>query len=127
VSSEENTEAEEDSTPALAHSLSFTFNETLYIYTSTRNCILDFTNPSGNTNSLVIELSIEDANGNRTIIAKSGAVLPGYRLQSLTLGEDIQLDAGDYNGYITLFPYDTTTNNKSMVETELPDSLVVAD
>jgi hypothetical protein len=127
VSSEETTETGEDSTPELAHSLSFTFNETLYINTGTRSCILDFTNPSGNTNSLVIELSLEDTDGNRTVIAKSGAILPGYRLESLTLGENVQLDAGEYSGYITLFPYDTTTNNKSMVETELPVSLVVLD
>jgi hypothetical protein len=127
VSSEETTETVENSTPELAHSLSFTFNETLYINTSTHSCILDFTNPSGNTNSLVIELSLEDADGNRTVIAKSGAILPGYRLESLTLDENVQLDAGEYSGYITLFPYDTTTNNKSMVETELPVSLVVLD
>jgi hypothetical protein len=127
TSSEKTTETGEDTPPQLAHSLNFTLNETVYVYTSTRDCILNFVNPSGNTNNLVLELSIEDADGNRTVIAKSGAILPGYRLQSMTLNEDVQLDAGSYSGYITLCPYDTSTNNKSMVETELPVSLVVSD
>jgi hypothetical protein len=127
VSSEEITETGDDTPPQLAHSLSFTLNETVYVYTSTRDCILNFVNPSGNTNSLVLELSIEDADGTRTVIAKSGAILPGYRLQSMTLDEDVQLDAGSYSGYITLCPYDTSTNNKSMVETELPVTLIVSD
>lgn len=120
-SSEDDTESGQ-----LAHSLGFTLSHSVSILLDSGDCLLDFSNPADNTNSMVIKLSIENEDGSRTAIAKSGAILPGYQVRSISLLDGVTLDAGEYTGYVTLIPYDIVTNDKSMIETELPVSLSIS-
>lgn len=108
------------------NSISFTFNQTVVISRSAGTCKLDFINPASDSNKIVVELQVENDAGERVTIAQSKAILPGYQLEALTLNEN----AGDMineavaEGYVVLVPYDSKTEAKGIVQTELPVSIV---
>lgn len=124
ITPSENTQDDSDSN-GFTHSLSFTLGQEITVSLSSGECQFYFTNPSGNTNCVILSLVVENEDGTRTEIAHTGAVYPGYRLESATLLEGASLSAGSYSGYAVLTSYDVDTHDKAMVETELPVNLTV--
>ena len=107
------------------HSLEFRFNETLHIDSSNGYCYLNFENPSYATNMIVVTLESDD--GSKTVMARSGAVTPGHRLDYLTLtdaGYDL-INSGTSTGNIVLTGYDSETSDKAMVDSVLPVHIVI--
>lgn len=107
------------------HSLTFRFNETLHIDPSNGYCYLNFENPSYATNMIVVTLESDD--GSKTVMARSGAVTPGHRLDYLTLtdaGYDL-INSGTSTGNIVLTGYDSETSDKAMVDSVLPVHIVI--
>lgn len=138
------------------HTIAFTFDEEILVSLSTGACELNFENPKYDDHKLVVELQFSDAVATevlgstgrtnvaqaaceakadydpetyRVSLAKSGAVDPGYGIACVYLNDFAQanLSPGEYSGYVSLTPYDEKTNNKSMIETELPVTIVVIE
>ena len=106
--------------PSEGNSISFEFDETLHIDPETGFCFINFTNPSNDRNKLIIRLEAD--NEERTLLSETGAVDPGYSLQYLVLNDAgfEQINNGLRSAYIVLTAYDSETNDKAMVDTELP-------
>lgn len=57
------------------------------------------------------------------MLAESGAIRPGYQLKDLRLIEQpngAAIPPGDYNAMVYLVFYDVKTNNRAMLESQLP-------
>lgn len=109
------------------NSLSFSLYRTVEISRSARVCGIDFTNPSNDPNKLVVELQVVNSSGTRVTVGSSGAVSPGYSIKSLPISNTQVLTGSETEGYIVLKAYDNTTENKAMVNTELPVVITYID
>ena len=64
----------------------------------------------------------------RTLVAESGSIPPGYELDVLRLkplADGTNLTAGTYSAVAQLVFYDINTNECAMVNSELPISLII--
>lgn len=127
------------------NTISFTFYEEIDVIKESGECVLDFINPKSANHKLVVTLEMDedeakkafegenwdksscDREYGRVIIAKSGAVEPGYILKALTLNSQARMcmKSGKYKGYVVLYAYDADTSELSNVQTELPVELDV--
>ncbi len=73
-------------------------------------------NPAESTVYLVAEIVIQDH-----VIAQSGAIKPGYRLTELKLAEGAKdiLQVGGYDGKIVLYMYDSETDERAILNSEI--------
>lgn len=116
-----------------------------------------FQNPAKSNQSIVIQLhitdktlieklgktgrtaadkaKIEDAEGydsekSRMIIAESGLLAPGYKLSELrlkALPDGTVLPAGSYSAVYYILAYDKDTNERAIVNMQIPITLAIAD
>lgn len=130
--------------------VSFQFEQEIDVDLSTGMCRFGFKNPGNSNHNIVVQLQFTDAqavrvmgstgrtqaeqqrlDGNpgydpeayRTVIAESGAIRPGYQLEDLKLVEQpngATVPPGDYNAMVYLVFYDIETNNRAMLESQLP-------
>ena len=105
------------------HRFSFRFNETIRIDSEKGRCYLDLKNPSTSSNKLVAVLFADDG----TIMAESGGIDPCFGLEYLTLNENgyEKINSGATTGKIVLTAYDKNTNDKAMIDSSLPVTLVI--
>ncbi|MCL2072251.1 MAG: hypothetical protein FWH07_08525, partial [Oscillospiraceae bacterium] len=69
-----------------------------------------------------------DPENHRTVLAKSGSVPPGYRLESIPLSEHPNgavLPRGEYDAIVYLTFYNPDSNARVMVETQFAVTLQV--
>ena len=113
------------------HSISFKFNQTVHIDRNTGEVFLNLENPSFSASKLVISLEVGDKKKGeeRTVIAQSGAVEPGYGLPSIKLndaGYDV-INSGVREGTVVLTPYSKDNDEKSSIGLELPVQIEIED
>lgn len=135
--------------------VSFQFKQQIDVDLATGFCQFEFKNPGNSNHNIVVQLQFTDAQAirvmggtgrsaqeqarleampgydpenNRTVIAESGAIAPGYQLDNLRL-VDLEggavLPAGTYNAMVYLVFYDIGTNNRAMLESQLPVEITV--
>ena len=138
------------------HTLSFQFQEQLDVSLSTGECEINFVNPESDDYNIVVELQISDKDAiklmggtgrpeelqsalesaddydpekGRVTIAASGTVSPGYALEKLTMSNysKIHLKSGEIKGYVVLVPFDPVTNDRAMVQSEMPVTINLID
>ncbi len=104
--------------------MSFQFNETLHVDPKDGSCYINLSNPSYSTNKLVAKLLSGD---DESVMAQTGGIEPGYGLSSLQLNDNgyDKINAGIRNGYILLTAYNNITDDKAMVDSKLPVTIVV--
>lgn len=130
--------------------VSFQFEESIDVSLSTGDCTFNFKNPGNSNHNIVVQLQFTDAQAKRimgstgrtdaeqssleatpgynadtyrTVIAESGAIRPGYQLENLKLvsqANGATVPAGSYNAIVYLIFYDVDTNNRAMLESQLP-------
>lgn len=130
--------------------VSFQFEQEIDVSLSTGMCKFGFKNPGNSNHNIVVQLQFTDAqavrvmgstgrtqeeqrklDGNpdydpetyRMVIAQSGAIRPGYQLEDLKLVDQpngATVPPGDYNAMVYLVFYDIETNNRAMLESQLP-------
>jgi hypothetical protein len=88
---------------------------------------LRFDNPSKSVNNMTLEISIKD-----TVLAKSGALQPGYRLTELPLQAGVAEKLAAGYAYVdgakyTIYYYDPTTGERAIVNTEIPITVTVQE
>ena len=118
-------QGEERDAPDRGHVFAFHFDETLHIEAATGNCYINFGNPSYSTNKLVVRL--EANNADRTVMAQTGAIEPGYGVRFLDLNADgiALINEGLEEAFIVLTPYNSATDDKSMMESTLPVHITI--
>lgn len=138
-----------ETTESAEHTLSFQLREHLDVSLTDGECIVNFVNPESDDYNIVVELQISDEDAiklmggtgrpeelqtalesaddydpktGRVTIAASGSVSPGYALEKLKLSNysKINLESGEISGYIVLVPFDSVTNERALVQSELP-------
>ena len=135
--------------------VSFQFEKEIPVSIETGLCKFEFKNPGDSNHNIVVQMHFTDAQAERvmgstgrsieeqeklestpgynkesyrTVIAESGSIRPGYQLQDLRLVEHVNgasLPPGKYNAVIYLMFYDIETNNRAMIESQLPVEIEV--
>ncbi|MEG1578009.1 MAG: hypothetical protein RR336_04510, partial [Oscillospiraceae bacterium] len=130
--------------------VSFQFEQKIDVSLATGACTFGFKNPGDSNHNIVVQLQFTDAQAIRVmgstgrtereqkklsnnpsydpetyrmVIAESGSIRPGYQLEDLQLVEQpngAKIPAGDYNAMVYLVFYDINTNNRAMLESQLP-------
>lgn len=148
---------EEISPNAEGNFVSFQFEQKIDVSRSTGACKFGFKNPGNSNHNIVVQLQFTDAQAirvmgstgrtakeqekledspgydpetYRTVIAESGAIRPGYQLEDLKLVQQpngAAVPVGDYNAMVYLVFYDIETNNRAMLESQLPVVITVHD
>lgn len=137
--------------------VSFQFKQEIEVALNTGLCSFEFKNPGNSNHNIVVQLQFTDAQAvrvmgstgrspkeqeklertpgydpetYRTVIAESGAIRPGYQLEDLKLvthADGATLPVGSYNAMVYLVFYDIDTNNRAMLESQLPVVIEVKD
>lgn len=130
--------------------VSFQFEQDITVNLSTGLCKFGFQNPGNSNHNIVVQLQFTDAQAirvlgstgrtqneqkklesnpgynpetYRTVIAESGAIQPGYKLEDLRLvaqPNGATIPPGSYNAMVYLVFYDIKTNERAMLESQLP-------
>ena len=84
---------------------------------------LRFENPSRSYNNIVLQMVLQD-----TLIFQSGLITPGKQLREIALADGIaeRLQDGGYQAKFVVSFYDPDTNEKAIVNTELPITVDVS-
>lgn len=130
--------------------VSFQFEQKIDVKLETGVCAFNFKNPGNSNHNIVVQLQFTDAQATRImgstgrtkeeqqklealksydpetyrmVIAESGAIRPGYKLENLKLvtqDDGAVIPPGDYNAVVYLLFYDIETNERAMLESQLP-------
>lgn len=94
---------------------------------------LDFTNPGSSTQSMIMQVILYGKKNEETgktdeyLLAESGVLKPGNRVEKLNSDKDeqVKLSQGNYSGVIRLLFYNPETGEKAIVNTEIPVEIAV--
>ncbi len=98
------------------------YSNKMTIDLSDKQATLSFLNPGRSSSNMVLWLMIQD-----TVIAQSGLIIPGYQIENLDLIKNAakSLVEGVYNGKFVVYYYDPETNERALVNSELPITITV--
>lgn len=117
-----NKKEEKNKTQAGGGSVSLDFAPTATV--KGKKISMNFSNPSRSTKDVVLQLIIEK-NGKELIIAQSNRLPAGYQLKEMELDKSIKLSNGIYEGKYTVLYYDSESNERSSLSTDLPITITV--
>lgn len=100
--------------------VSLTYSKDVTINTDEKTAELLFQNPAKSNQNMILQIVIQD-----TIIAQSGLIESNYGIKKLALLENVDLQAGEYEGKFNVLYYDAETGEKAILNTEIPISIVV--
>lgn len=88
---------------------------------------LSFTNPSSSTAAVILQVIITDGNGNEYLLAESGALKPGYSVDTLDSdkSEDVGLAQGVYKGLLRVLFYNADTGERAIVNSDIVVEITV--
>lgn len=69
----------------------------------------------------MVQVVIQDV-----VVAQSGTLLPGNRIEQLPLNQGLSLAAGQYEGIFRILFYNTEDGSRAQVSTEIPISVAVS-
>ena len=100
-----------------------TYEDKASINLTTKKVTLRFENPSRSYNNIVLQMVLQD-----TLIFQSGLLTPGKKLTEIALADGIaeRLQDGGYQAKFVVSFYDPDTNEKAIVNTELPITVDVS-
>ena len=103
---------------------SLLYSKNVKVDLSDSKALLMIGNPKKSTQDIVFQIVIDGA-----IIAQSGRVSPGYKVEQLSLDKNVKnlLTKGGYKGKFKIYYYDETSGEKAMLNTEIPVSIEVND
>lgn len=119
----DDSEQEKMDKPEGGGSVSLNYSKEIRISLTDKTASLYFGNPAKSNEDMLIQLLVQD-----TEIARSGTIEPGFQVTSLDLDDQAvsRLQAGTYEGLIKVFYYDGQTNEKAILNTEIPVSIEVS-
>ena len=104
--------------------LNIVYSPDITIDLSEKKASLLIGNLAKSKHNIVAEIDIQGE-----IIIQSGAILPGYRVVTLDIRENTEklLLQGIYDGTIRLYMYDTQTNEREMLSSEIAAKIQVVE
>lgn len=85
---------------------------------------VNFKNPSRSTQSMILQVIIKQ-NDKEVVVAESNRIPPSYAIYELNLKENITLSKGEYEGKFNVMYYDEETEEKAIVNTNIPIKITV--
>lgn len=85
---------------------------------------VNFKNPSRSTQSMVLQVIINQKD-TEVVVAESNRIPPSYAIYELNLKENITLSKGEYDGKFNVMYYDEETDEKAIVNTNIPVKITV--
>ena len=100
-------------------SVNITYSDQVSISLASQEVGLYFSNPARSNQSMVLEIIIQGVT-----VAQSGALPPGYLVETLPLLGTAKLSAGTYEGKFHVLFYDST-GGKAILDTDIPVTITV--
>lgn len=105
--------------------VSMTYERSVAISLSDQTARVMFQNPSKSVNDMVLQLMVVSTDGTETVIAQSGTLQPGYKLEKMDLIKGVaELSEGTYNGKFNVLYYDPDTGEKAIVNGNIEDIVI---
>lgn len=101
--------------------VNITYSNQVAVSLAEGSASLQFTNPARSNQSMVVQVVIQDV-----VVAQSGTLLPGNRIEQLPLNQGLSLAAGQYEGIFRILFYNTEDGSRAQVSTEIPISVAVS-
>lgn len=106
--------------------VSLTYSTAVTISMKDRIAQILFENPSKSTKDTALQLTVKgQKEGQESVIAESELIPAGYKLSQMELNDDVELEAGKYEGNLNVLYYDSETGEKEVVDTKIPVTLTV--
>lgn len=117
---EEETDGEKMEVSQGGGAVSMTYQKSALVSLAGQSVKLMFQNPSKSVNDVALQLVIVSADGTETVIAQSGTIKPGKKVEQLDLIEDAAtLSEGTYSGKFCVAYYAPDTAEKALVESAI--------
>lgn len=102
--------------------VSLTYSDKVTVDLREETASLMFANPGKSNKSIVLQIIVQDK-----VIAQSGKIEPGKQVAELELCKDAEklITLGGYHGKFAVFFYDLTSEEKAIVNTEIPVMITV--
>ena len=104
--------------------VSLSYSNVVSIDLSKKNIKMYFKNPSKSTQAMVIQVILESG-GKEYIIGQTDRVPSGYTVYDTKLLNTVSLKAGGYTGKFNVMYYDEETEEKAIVNTNIPIKIEV--
>lgn len=110
--------------PENGGAVSLTYAREVAVSRSAKTASLLFANPTKSNQDMVLQLVIDDV-----VIFQSGLLTPGNRVTTLNLldGAEKRLADGGYDGKFVVLYYNRASDERAMVNTEIPVSVTVTE
>ena len=105
-----------------AVSLSYSKNVTIDMITNKAS--INFKNPSKSTQSLELQLLLQQ-DDEEILVAKTDRIPPGYSIYEMDIFDKDSIQSGKYNGKFIVSYYDEETEEKAIVDTEIPVDITI--
>lgn len=99
--------------------VSLTYSKNVTITLSDKRIALLFANPSKSNEDMILQIVTKD-----TVIAQSGRIEPGNKVDTLKLVKGVSLSAGTYEGKFVVSYYQRENGEKAMLTTDIPLQIV---
>lgn len=108
-------------------SVTISFMDNITYNPSTGQLSLFYQNPGASTHNVVVQVILVRGE-EEYLLSQSGILAPGYQVTSLQASEGApQLSPGGYGGKLRLLFYDPETGERSIVDTDIPCTVTVAE
>ena len=116
--------SEKMESPKGGGSVSLTYATEVKIDLSDKKASLLFANPGKSNQDMVVQVVVQD-----TVLVQSGTLQPGNRVTALDLlpGAEKMLAPGGYEGKFVILYYAEDSGEKSIINSEIPVSITVAE
>lgn len=113
---------EKMSVPEGGGAVSLTYSNEVSLSLSSETAEIMFQNPGRSNQDIILQLYIDDK-----IIAESGRIIPGYKLEKLDNVDVGMLEQGAYKGRFIVIYYDSVSGERAIVNTEIPVTVTVSE
>ena len=108
-------------------SVTISFMDSITYNPATGQLSLFYQNPGASTHNVVVQVILVRGE-EEYLLSQSGILAPGYQVTSLQASEGApQLSPGGYGGKLRLLFYDPETGERSIVDTDIPCTVTVAE
>lgn len=108
-------------------SVTISFMDSITYNPATGQLSLFYQNPGASTHNVVVQVILVRGE-EEYLLSQSGILAPGYQVTNLQASEGApQLSPGGYEGKFRLLFYDPETGERSIVDTDIPCTVTVAE
>lgn len=102
------------------------YSDQVYYDQAAGTLSLSYGNPYVSTQSVILQIIVFGPDGSEYLIAESGILPPGYRVETLNASaEGVTVSSGAYNGIFRLLFYNSETGERAIVNSEIPILITV--